>query len=86
MEIRVRNKNFGYTEVMMIEGAVGIDLGLLNESEKAALASTLRQAAYELDNLELVTKESALGAIEYYRDNLSMAEFDDAIEMLVEAE
>jgi len=86
MQIKIRNQNFGYADVSVVEGSTSIEIGFLSEKERADFASQLRRAAYELDGVDTVTKESAVGAIEYYRDNGSMAEFDDAMEMLVEAE
>lgn len=86
MEIKIRNQNFGYADVRVVEGSTSIEIGCLGETERAKFANQLRRAAYELDGMDTVTKESAVWAIEYYRDNGSMAEFDDAMEMLVEAE
>lgn len=86
MEIKVRNRNLGYAEVKMVEGTITIELGSLNERERGELASTLRQAAYELDDIELVTKESALSAIRHLEDEGNSDDIDEAILLLEEAE
>lgn len=86
MEIKIRNQNFGYADVSVVEGSTSIEIGYLSEKERFEFASRLRRAAYELDHVDTVTKDSAVEALEYYRDNGSQAEFDDALEMLVEAE
>jgi hypothetical protein len=85
MEIKVRNRNLGYAEVQMVEGTITVDLGSLNEREKGELASTLRQAAYELDDLELVTKESALSAIRHFEDEGNSDDIDEAALLLEDA-
>ncbi len=65
MEIKIKNLNFDYANVCFVEGAVTMDLGTLNENERSALADQLRRAAYELDSVECVTKQSAEAAILY---------------------
>ncbi|MDQ7996097.1 MAG: hypothetical protein AAGC76_09610 [Luteibacter sp.] len=84
MEIKVRNRNFNYAEVLLVEGSMTIDLGSLNEREKNELANAFRVAAYELDDIECVTKESALDAIRSFEDEGNSGDVEEAESMLVD--
>lgn len=50
MEINIR-KNSKYADVSLTEGPISIDVGLLDESEAAAMIETLVVAAQELEHI-----------------------------------
>ncbi|HVI55453.1 MAG TPA: hypothetical protein VM621_10420 [Luteibacter sp.] len=86
MEIKIRNQNFGYADVSVVEGSTSIDIGCLSEKERGTLASQLRRAAYELDGIDTVTKESAEKAIRYFEDEGNSDDIDEAALLLEETE
>lgn len=87
MEFKVRKVGGVMAEVTVSEGSATIDLGILSALEVTRLASDLRQFAHDLDQIEMVTKESALDAIEFLQDNAEVAAYliQDARDILEEA-
>ncbi len=47
MEIKIKHTN-SFAQVMIVDEQTTIDLGLLNDKERDALAETLIEAVYEL--------------------------------------
>lgn len=83
MEFKIHHIGAGLVEVKASEGSTTIELGTMFHKERHDLAETLRQAAYQLDGNELVTKESAEEAIRHFEDDGNSDDIDDAFSMLV---
>ncbi len=47
MQIKIKHTS-SFVQVMIVDGQTTLDLGLLNDEERAALAETLINAAYDI--------------------------------------